>query len=1085
MKKLLLSAFAVMALSASAQTFQVDGLQYTVTDATQKTVNLAKPSKAYAIENVVVPATVTFDGITYSVTGLADQAFMSNTTLKTIKLPDGLKSVGVQAFQGASNLTTVTFGTGLEEIKDKAFFTCTGVTELVIPNTCKSIGLWGLRGMSALITLVLPEELEAIPEGMCWANSKMKGLTVPDKVKYLGKSAFANCSQLDTIQLGEAVDSLGPSAFAYASGCKKFICKPAVPPTLADEKSIVTTVTKTELYVREKSLEVYQKTAPWSTFTTIKAYDPSGSADDKNFVMAGVGYEVISKDNATVGVCAIDTITYTGEIMVRPTVDYAGITFNVVAVQPNAFKNATGVTQIELPTSITSIGDNAFNGCSGMKYFVIKANTPPTLGTTVFSGINMTTAKLFVEQAGATAYKTADQWKDFTNRSIVIDAVTVDGLSYKCNNIIESTLDFTGAKGVAGSLVIPDTVMVDGYPFTVTGIAGNSFYGTGKITALTLPSTLKIIYGSAFYTLGDYSNPIKEIIVPEGVTSIGSNAFYGAHVQHVELPKKSLTNLANSAFYSCDIDGIEIPGSVGIIRGSTFYGSKMSWVILGEGITEVQDNAFFGTKIGALRLPSTMRVLGPGAFSACNALSSVTFNEGLDTVAPTAFGQSNAMYKLFNFSTKEVPGLTAALSDSGEKLGNERTTYSVVPLNGVMIWGKVNVRSDLASWFDQDGIRYLPASAGSTDVTAVDGSYLRNDVSVKLPASFTKDGKTYNVKDVAKYLLCGQGIMNDVDVTMPLKEVPAGFVYYSPKVKSVKLPNTVTTIGQYAFSFTDSLATVTLPEGLTSLGLAAFYYSGVKELTIPGTVTLCDNASLSGCRRLTNITFADGKEPVLLGWMPTMFGNRPILTGSKLEKAVIGRDLNYYTGPSYGYSPFYGDSIIQSVVFTDAATTVGTSLFLDCKGMKYATLGNGVKNIGASAFSGCAALDSCFLGEGLLAVGANAFTGCTAMTKLYSGSVAAPVCSTAALTDINKDKCTLFVPKAAIAAYKAAAQWKDFLNVQAYPFVGVDVVIGEGNNGRYVVYNLNGTLVLDTTDESLVENLPAGLYIINGKKVIK
>lgn len=1088
MKKLLLSAMLLTGLfgvSASAQTFVSGDLTYTVTSPTDKTVEVAKPSKAYALAEVTIPATVTNEGVTYNVTGIAQQAFMSNATLVSITMPDGMLTIGKQAFQGCSNLTTVNMGNTVVSIGDNCFFTCAKVTELHLSKTVKTIGQWGLRGMSGLLTLTLGEELEGIPAGMCWGNTKLQGITIPDKTKYVGENAFASCSALDSIQLGTSVDSLASKAFAYCSNVKKVISRAPVPPMTMDEKSMVTTYTKTSLYVSEKALEVYQKTEPWKNFEVILPYDPSGSLEDKFFVVAGVGYEMISADNRTVGVAHIDTLTYTGEVLIRPTVNYAGEDFNVIAIQAEAFKNCTGVTQIEIPASIQSIGNNAFNGCSGMKYFVNKATTVPTLGTTVFNGMNFANCVLFVPQGTGSNYAAADQWKSFTNRSVIIDEVTINGQTYKCNNIIECTLDFTGAKGATGELVIPDEIDIDGTKFYVTNIAGNSFYST-KLTGLVLPSTLKTISGSAFFTLGEYNNPIERIIIPEGVTSIGSNAFYGSHVNYVELPKKSLTNLAASAFYSCDIKGIEIPGSVGVINNQTFYGSHMNWVILGEGITDIKESAFFATRIGSLSLPSTMKNIEKSAFSSCSYLSSLIINDGLASVDASAFDNCNSLYKVFSFAKTMPQGLEASLLQTGEKMGTARTTYSVSDiLKSGNSFGRVVVRSDLSSWFDYNGVRYLPSATKPTDVLAVDASYKREDLSVDVPEKFTYNGTQYKVISLASYLLCGQTTMKEANVTYPMVDVPDGFVYNAVNLKSINIPNTIQTIGQYAFASTDSLDKVDLPEGLTKLGMAAFYYAGIKELTVPSTVTIMDHASVSGCRRLTNVVFKDGASTVALGVLPTMFGNRPLFTGSKLESVTIGRNLYYTATAAYGYSPFAGDSILQRAVITDVPTTVGDYLFKDCKTMTNVSVGKSVKRLGNSSFDGCLALDSIGLGKSISSLGTNVFANCSSVKKLYCEAVTPPVCSANALAGIDKDACTLYVPGGSIDQYKAANQWKEFFNISAFQFSGVSEIFEGALPGRYVVYNLNGVLILDTTDETQVNNLPRGLYIINGKKVIK
>lgn len=1086
MKKFL-SCFLVMtAFCAGAQTFTSGDLTYSVKSATDKTVEVARPSKAYAIAEVVVPATVTDNGVTYSVIGIADQAFMANATLQSLTLPDGLKYIGKSAFQSCSKLETVNMGNTVETLGDQAFFSCNKVTTLVLSKTVRSIGKWGLRAMSAMTSLTLSEDLEDVPPGMCWGNTKLKGITIPDKVRSIGENAFASCSALDSIQLGASVDSLAGKAFAYVQSYKKLICRAAVPPVCGDEKSLGATAvyTKATLYVKEKSLEAYQKAEPWKNFTTILAYDPSGNVNDKKFVVAGIGYERLGEDNFNVGVTHIDTLVYKGEILVRSTVNYAGQDFSVVAVQPEAFKSCSAVTQVELPASIANIGNSAFSGCTGMKYLISRPAVPPTLGTDVFSGVNFAGCKLFADRSGIKAYTQADQWKSFTDRSIIIDEVTVEGLTYKCNNIIESTLDFTGARNFKGAMVIPDEVLVDGYPFHVTVIAGNSFYNT-KVTALTLPATLKSIAGNAFYTLGEYNHPIERIVVPEGVVSIGNNAFYGAHVNYVDLPRHSLTNLASSAFYSCDLKGIELPGSIGKINGSTFYGSDMGWVILGEGITEIGENAFFGTNIGCVRLPSSMRVIGESAFSACNYLSSLTINEGLQKVATNAFNNCGSLYKVFNFATTMPQGLEDALSDSGDRIGNARTTYSIsnIVKNGTVAFGQAIVRSDLNSWFDYKGVRYLPSKQGASTLWAIDATYGKEDLEVAVPEKFTLDGKQYTVQAIGNYLLCGQSVMTKADITYPLTAIPDGFAYNAGSLRQVSIPSTVTSLGQYCFAGTDSLAKVDLPENLTNIGLAAFYYGGLKELTVPSKVTLMDNASVFGCRNLKSLTFADGSGSVLIGYMPTMFGNRPMFSNSRLEKIEIGRNLEYYATATYGYSPFCGDTLLKTVRFTNAVTTVRDNMFRDCKYLVDATVGNNVTKLGVSVFNGCAALDSVYLGHHVANIGEDCFAKCASVSKFYSASVQPPVCAARALTDINKQTCTLYVPKGSLNGYKEAFQWKDFFNIQEHNFTGSVISALDPEANRFVVYGLNGVRILDTTDEDLLNRLPAGIYIINGRKV--
>ncbi len=114
-----------------------------------------------------------------------------------------------------------------------------------------------------------------------------------------------------------------------------------------------------------------------------------------------------------------------------------------------------------------------------------------------------------------------------------------------------------------------------------------------------------------------------------------------------------------------------------------------------------------------------------------------------------------------------------------------------------------------------------------------------------------------------------------------------------------------------------------------------------------------------------------------------------------------------------------------------------------------------MEKIGDYAFSGCASLDNFSFGTSLKSIGKGAFSGCTALTKLVSKAEVPPTCGSQALDDINKWSCTLYVPSAQMAAYKAADQWKDFFFYETLE-TGVEEVNADDAIELYR-YNVNGT----------------------------
>lgn len=116
-------------------------------------------------------------------------------------------------------------------------------------------------------------------------------------------------------------------------------------------------------------------------------------------------------------------------------------------------------------------------------------------------------------------------------------------------------------------------------------------------------------------------------------------------------------------------------------------------------------------------------------------------------------------------------------------------------------------------------------------------------------------------------------------------------------------------------------------------------------------------------------------------------------------------------------------------------------------------------------------------------IGADAFSGCTSMVSLKADPIDPPVCGSKALYDINKEKCTLYVKSNSIDKYKVADQWKDFFHIESSSIK--DVPVDAKPDDCFNVFNISGQLIKSNVDFTELQQLPAGLYIINGKKVLE
>ena len=221
-------------------------------------------------------------------------------------------------------------------------------------------------------------------------------------------------------------------------------------------------------------------------------------------------------------------------------------------IKKGTFKGCRNLTSVYLPSFVGSIGDMAFARCSNLSKIVCEAAEPPTCGSNAFYGVNRTTCQLEVIEQSIDKYKAADQWKDFVN----IAATTVR----KCGDNIVWTLE-DGNLSISG-----------------TGEMYN-YYEPYKYTN-TCP----------------WGNLIKTVTISDGVTTIGSDAFYGcSSLMSVVIPS-SMIEIGDRAFSNCSsLTSIEIPNSVTVIDEYTFYGcSSLTSIEIPNSVTVIYGYTFYG-----------------------------------------------------------------------------------------------------------------------------------------------------------------------------------------------------------------------------------------------------------------------------------------------------------------------------------------------------------------------------------------------------------------------------------------------------------------------------------------------------------
>ena len=886
---------------------------------------------------LVIPAYI--DG--KPVTEIAANAFKGLETLRSVKVPATVTTIGSNAFADCPNLVHLDISacSSLTALPGGFARNAASLKGIAIPGSVASIGDEAFMGCVKLTAADINADIGARAFSGCTSLSSVKLRT---RVSSIGSRAFYNCSALKTLTVPCSAKQVGDS---FIEGCTSLttLTFDGAPATIT--RNIMRIGEGTSLKTLNLELGVTEignnAFSDHPNLTTIKLPEALVSVGDG--ALTGTAVEKLT----------VYDLGMLGSGFARNCETLKELTFEMGVINDYAFKNCTHLEKITMGDSVFAIGTEAFRGCSALTSVVIGEG---------------------VERIGSHAFASCAELQTVKLGSKTLEIG--EGAFRDCPKM--TSIDMGTALKTVGSSAFASCTSVQEllFPPTVESFGKDVIGNCQSLKKLTIggPGMPHIEGSNSFGTTNN--PPLETLILNEGVESVGARAFSNSY----------------SYWQFKQLKHITFPSTLVEIGSEAFAGaSALGNVSLPAGLKTINANAFSGCSSLMLNCPADLELesIGSGAFDACKSLTSINLGNSLKTVGDRAFASCAALEELHFPPSVESLGENVIGGCSGLKtlsIGGPNTPYLGRDVIGTITNGQMETiilnegvesigGQCFSGGYTYDRYKQLKhVTFPSTLVEIGNGAFegasaLQN---VTLPAGLKKIGES-------AFDGCSSLTLNCSD-ELELESIGKRAFSNCTSLTRINLGHSLKTVGDYAFNSCSALEELHFPPSVESLGENVIGgCSGLKTLSIGGPNTPYLGRDVIG-------TITNGQmETIILNEGVESIGGQCFSGGYTYDRY---KQLKHVTFPStlveIGNGAFEGASALQNVTLPAGLKKIGVCAFNGCSSLTLNCPDDlELEVIGNGAFGNCTSLTCINLGHSLKTVGDGAFGSCKVLEALH------------------------------------------------------------------------------------------------------